>query len=164
MRSLADRERTESVGGMSTSSKVESIHRQLTRALQQRDWSTVASLYHPDALLVTVAGGDSALNVEETMAAFRAASDELFYSTVVSRYETLDEAAVAVAGRMRRPRPDGGLTDNECVWLVTLEGGLIYRCGIYPSLGEARAAYEALGRGLGIARSEPGASPAPVAG
>jgi ketosteroid isomerase-like protein len=89
------------------------------------------------------------LTRDELMAVLADAATDTIYDVSFSRADTLADDALVIVGRVRH-RLGHGFADSAWHWLWTLRDGAIYRSVAYPSLAEARTAYETLGDTLGV--------------
>jgi limonene-1,2-epoxide hydrolase len=132
------------------------IVRATQRAFAAADWAALRTLYHDDALLQTIAGGNVFRGPDETIAAMRAASAATAYHATWERVEALDDAAAVIVGRVRYAVDDRTVADDPRVWLYTVRGDRVFRIGTYGSASAARAAYRDLGASLGVGRDDAG--------
>ena len=128
----------------------EAVVSELSRIFPLRDWGAIRALYHPDALILTVMGGDTPLTADELVRQLELAAGDAVYSANGSPPVPLDQHAVIVTGRIRRRLPHGGFEDAGHLWLLTTVDGLIYRQGVYHDQQAAIDAYQELGIGLGL--------------
>jgi hypothetical protein len=125
----------------------------ISDAFTTRDWERLRSLYHDQARISSVAGGDRILSPDELIEVL-AGIEGGSYSTDDAETEALDENAVVVSGLVRQ-RDDVGAMFTPSAWVLTFHGGLVWRSRAYASIDEARAAYGEHGRDLGISYSKP---------
>ena len=112
-------------------------------AFEDRDWDLLLTLYHPEALLTTMASGEQPLTPSRAVAQFKRATDDTFYDATVSTVTVLDPAACLAVGRIRFRDPHGGLTDTERYWLYIFKDGLLWRGSVHRTRQAAVAAYKA---------------------
>ena len=112
-------------------------------AFEDRDWERLLSLYHPDALLTSVASGEQPVTASEAVARFEKATEDPFYEVSVSTISDLDPNACLAVGRIRFRDPQGGLTDAERYWLYIFKDGLLWRGSVHRSREAAVKAYKA---------------------
>jgi ketosteroid isomerase-like protein len=125
--------------------------RELTAALERQDWDGLRRLYHPDARLVTVAGGPEPKGPDETLEIIRAAASHPLYRAQVweGSCRVLDSSACLLQGSLRHGTPEGGFGERTTVWLYTLRDGLLYRSRYFSQESDAIAAYQESGLSLG---------------
>ena len=75
--------------------------------------------------------------------------DALYHADVQSASE-LDEYAVLLKGSVRYPSEDGGFNHVQRSWLYVVVDGRLYRSQMFATSEEAKAAYAAHGRDLGV--------------
>ena len=121
----------------------------LSDAFTTGDWERLRSLYHDDARIVSVAAGEKILGPDELIEVLSALDENRSYSTDDTKTEAFDHNAVVVYGILRE-RDEVGTMFTESAWVLTFSDGLVWRSKAYPSLREARAAYEELGLDLGL--------------
>ena len=86
--------------------------RSANSAYSARDWSALRLLYHPDALIVSVAAGDAVLSRDELIDALVTATSSVVYRATFTRADVIDGgAALVVSGRVRHRR-ERGFADN----------------------------------------------------
>jgi SnoaL-like domain len=120
----------------------------ISEAFKTRDWARMRSLYHDQARIWSVAGGDRVLSPDELVEMLSGA-EGWSYSTDDARTEALGENAVVVLG-IARQRFEAEAVFISSVWLLTFHDGLVWRSRAYRSLDEARAAYAEHGIDLGF--------------
>lgn len=125
----------------------------LSRIFASGDWRALRTLYHPDALVLTVTGGPNPLTADAVVAELERASKDAVYFVQGSEPTALDEHAALVSGRLRWRLPQGGFEEAGHVWLLTVRDGLIYRQGVYGDIAAAVDAYKRLGLTLGLSVS-----------
>jgi ketosteroid isomerase-like protein len=118
-------------------------------AYNRKDWRALRALYHDEARLCTSAAGDRVVGPDELMDVFEELEDSS-YAVGTTTTRALDEHAVLVSGRLRYPRPGGGMGDGHRSWILTFKDGLVWRSCFYRSDDDARAAYEKHGIDLDI--------------
>jgi hypothetical protein len=128
----------------------------LIRAFNDQAWSRLRTLYHDEALLVTVAGGDAALGPDEAVAAMRRAAKDVVHSIVFDSPTAIDAHAAVVSGSVRSRHADGGFSVTRRGWVVTFEGEKMYRLRVARSLAAARRLYERHGVTLGLSHRTSG--------
>jgi ketosteroid isomerase-like protein len=120
----------------------------ISEAFTTSDWARLRSLYHDDARIWSVAGGDRVLSADELIDVL-SRTEGWSYSTDGARTEALDENAVVVLG-IARQRIEAEAVFISSAWLLTFRDGLVWRSRAYRSLAEARTAYDELGVDLGL--------------
>jgi hypothetical protein len=121
----------------------------LVDCFMARDWTGLETIYHPEALITSVAGGMVPLTGPGMVAAIRAAANGLFEFEVMYLSD-LDECTCLVSGRIRHSVAGGGFADHQSHWLCVFKDGLLWRCGVYTSARKALAAFADHGHRLGI--------------
>ena len=134
-------------------SRPSELSARLLEAFQHRDWDLLATLYHPDALLPTVAGKGETLRPDELIVVLRSAVADPFYEVEPGVLVDLDDRACLVSGRIRHRLDGGGMADHDMHWVHVFKDGLLWRSGAYSSAQKARAAFRAGGYTLGIAEA-----------
>lgn len=114
-----------------------------------RDWAALRALYHDDARIVSVAGGNRVLSADALMEILSAVESGS-YGTNDAETEALDDSAVVVSGVVRE-RHGSEATFTPNAWVLTFRDGLVWRSRAYPSVDDARAAYAEYGLDLGLA-------------
>jgi len=79
-----------------------------------------------------------------------AAHANALYHADVQNARELDEYAVLLKGSVRYPAEDGGFNHVQRSWLYVVVDGLLFRSQMFPTSDEAKAAYAAHGRNLGV--------------
>lgn len=120
----------------------------ISYAFATRDWTALRALYHDEALILSVAGGDRLLTPDELIEVL-AAIEVKRYLTDDDETDALDENAVIVAGLVRE-RHAVEITYTPSAWVLTFKDGLVWRSRAYDSVEEARAAYAQAGIDLGM--------------
>ncbi|HET8968083.1 MAG TPA: hypothetical protein VFN06_01490 [Gaiellaceae bacterium] len=77
-------------------------------------------------------------------------ADALYHADVQNAFE-LDEYAVLLRGSVRFPAEGGGFSHVQRSWLYVVLDGHLYRSQMFETSDEAKAAYAAHGRDLGVA-------------
>lgn len=126
-------------------------------AFSQRDWVGLRAAYHPDALIVTIAGGDEQLGPDEAVAALERASRDLLYNASVDQICEIDEHAAILRGVVRSRRGDGsGFQESSRIWLFTAIDSLVFRTAVFTDESAARDAHARHGIALGSCSADPG--------
>jgi len=112
-------------------------------AFEDRAWDHLVTLYHPDALLTTMASGEEPLSPSASVAQFKRATEDPFYHVTVSAIIPIDPNACLALGRIRFRHPQGGLTDSERYWLYIFKDRLLWRGSVHRTRQGAMAAYKA---------------------
>jgi hypothetical protein len=120
----------------------------ISGAFETSDWTTLRSLYDDDARISSVAAGQRVLGPDELMEVLSQLDVGSYYTDGADTV-ALDDQAVVVCG-LARQRGDGETRFTRSAWLLTFRDGLVWRSKAYPSIEEARAAYEEHGPGLGM--------------
>ena len=123
---------------------------ELCRLWARSRYDEIRSTYHPDARLITVAGGSDPLGPHETHAALMAALRKASYrppETVEA--VAIDEIAALGAANIRYPVEHGHAVARR-VWLFTVKDGLLFRSMPMHSEAEARDRYHRHGTTLGL--------------
>src|SRR3954447_21083051 len=102
------------------------------------------TLYHPEALLTTMASGEQPLAPSEAVAQLKQATEDPFYEANLSTVTDLSPDACLAVGRIRFRNPQGGLTDSERYWLYIFKDGLLWRGSVHRTRQGAKAAYTTL--------------------
>lgn len=118
-------------------------------AHKRKDWATLRTLFHPDTLIGTFAGGGRPESPELALKRLRDAHQDFIYRADVAQMVELDEQAVVLDGRVQY-RDAHGMADVERSWLYVVRDGLLYRSAIYRTQGEARNEYASRGPTLGV--------------
>jgi hypothetical protein len=118
-------------------------------AFNRQAWTTIRTLYHDDARIISVAGGPQPLGPDETIAAMRRASSGIVFSIAFGTPEAIDDHAVIVSGTLERRTPTGN-TITRRVWLLVFRDGLLYRMRACHNRAEARGEYDSHGSNLGF--------------
>lgn len=97
-------------------------------------------MLHPDVVISPKAGEDDRLCGAEAVSEFldRLAEASVFEATD-EHYHPLDDARVAVAGRLRWMDARRTLRDEAALWALEFRDGLLYRSLAVRSLAEAEA-------------------------
>jgi uncharacterized protein DUF4440 len=120
------------------------------RCMHARDWEAMRALYHPRSRNALVASGGRPLGRDETIELLRTGMEEALYAvTPVERQAVGDHGAV-VRSRIRYRNPDGFWADEERIWLLVEQDGLIYRTVPYPTIDAAEQAYAEAAPELGL--------------
>lgn len=95
---------------------------------------------HPDVVISPKAGEDGRLCGAEAVSEFldRLAEAPVFEATD-EHYHPLDDARIAVAGRLRWMDARRTLRDEAALWALEFRDGLLYRSFAVRSLAEAEA-------------------------
>ena len=118
-------------------------------AHKRKDWATLRTLFHRDALIGTFAGGGRPEDPELALSRLRDAHQDFIYHADVALMVELDEQAVVLDGRVQY-RDAYGMADVERSWLYVVRDGLLYRSAVYRTQGEARNEYASRGPTLGV--------------
>jgi len=126
----------------------------LRAAADAGDWAEVERRCHPESRLVLRVSDGRALPLDEALEVLRADAEAGEPEPTHYYVDDLDDrAAIALGSVVRKGVP------RELCWLLTFMDGLVYRQGVYESLGEAQAAYAKFGIDLGhVDVSDPSAS------
>jgi hypothetical protein len=126
------------------------VVRACQQAFARRHWSALHDLYHPDALIATVASGGRALPRAEAVAALVEASRDTVYAARESGVLRLDAQAAILLGSARERLPAGGFQDSTRRWLWTVVDGRVFRSALVPDERAGRQLYAEHGITLGI--------------
>lgn len=140
----------EHVPGSPTDAAPSVLCARLLEAFNQREWAQLERLYHPEALLTTLAAHGASMTGDELVGVLRAAADDHVYDFEVHSIVDVDERACLASGRLRQRVEGGGFADREVHWLYVFQQSLLWRSGIYPSPLAARQALQRDGHSLGI--------------
>jgi Domain of unknown function (DUF4440) len=113
-------------------------------AFEGRDWDRLLSLYHPEAVLTTMASGEQPLTPSQVVALLKEVTEDPFYEVTVSTIFDLDPDACLAVGRIRFRNPQGGLTDTERYWLYIFKDDLLWRGSVHRTREATLAAYKAV--------------------
>ena len=119
-------------------------------AHKRKDWAMLRTLFHPEALIGTFAGGGRPEKPELALSRLRDAHQDFIYHADVAHMIELDEQAVLLDGRVQY-RDAYGMADVERSWLYVVRDGLLYRSAMYRTQSEARNEYASRGPTLGVA-------------
>lgn len=132
----------------------------LGKAFKASDWDGIAKLYHPDALVKTVIGGEEPRPGLAFIQLLRDTEDAQFRMPRWTAAD-LDEHAALVSGINQRRFEPRGFSTSPVSWVMTFRDGLLYRSAVFPTDREAKQAYARLGVDLGMPEPEI-AGPHPV--
>ena len=107
------------------------------RAYEDHSWERLRRLYHDQALLVTVAGGDAPLGPDETIATMRQASMDFVRSVVFDEPSAIDAHAAVVSGTVGSRLKRGGFSLGRRGWAVTFKDKKVYRLHVAESVAAA---------------------------
>lgn len=123
----------------------------LGRLLAQGRHEAIRPMYHPEARLVTMAGGAAPLSPDLAYEALMDALGRASYSPPTAIHPVaIDDAGALGAATIRYPTPGGGHAVVRRVWLFTVKDGLLFRSIPLHSEREARERYEREGVTLGF--------------
>jgi len=120
----------------------------ISDAFTTGDWERLRSLYHDEARIVSVAGGERVLGPDELIEVL-SGLENTSYSTDDAKTQAFDDNAVVVYGIVRE-RDEIGTLFTSSAWVLTFFDGLVWRSKAFPSIQDARKAYEEQGLGLGL--------------
>ena len=124
---------------------------QLLAAHRAQDWDRLRTLLHPRARIGVFAAGGAPADAEEAIAAMQSAHADVSYSADVSSAHEIDTNVVVLLGAVRHREANGSrYLESPHAWLYVIEDGLLYRSQMFASEREAREAYAAHGRALGV--------------
>ena len=129
--------------------RVVALHDALAAAFNSKQWDTVRSLYHDEALLRTVAADHKVLGPDELMAVFSNLDKTNYLIGEEQSVIPIDDQAFMVIASLRYENSRGIAHDQKC-WLLTFKDNLVFRSSDYPNEWAARAAYAEHGIDLGI--------------
>lgn len=127
--------------------------RELGDAFKANDWARVEQLYHPEAVVQTITGGDIPLPGHAFLQILRE-SEDIHFKMPRWTATDLDANAAFVAGISQRRMEPRGFTTSPVSWVMTFQDDLLYRSAVFPSEREAKEAYARLGIQLGIPKSD----------
>ena len=119
-------------------------------AHRAEDWPKLRRLFHPQAKIGVFANGGSPDDPERAITAMAAAHTDALYHADVQNALELDEYAVVLTGSVRYPSEVGGFSHVQRSWLYVVLDGRLYRSQMFETSDEAKAAYVAHGRDLGV--------------
>jgi anti-anti-sigma factor len=119
-------------------------------AFNRRDWELLQTLYHPEALLPTVAGNGQPLTPRQLLAVVKPTTVDGVYQYAIHRFLDLDPRVCVGSGRVRHRLTPNGLADHSQHWLYVFKDGLLWRSGLYTTLSKAKQAFADQGYDLGL--------------
>jgi SnoaL-like domain len=119
-------------------------------AFNGRDWDRLRTLYHDDALLVTVIAHGKVVGPDELMDIFRGSDQTPYLIGRDQRIVAIDDDAVIVMAPLRYESGSGAIAHSRRAWLLTFKDDLVFRTHDYQGEQEARDAYAQHGIGLGV--------------
>jgi len=119
-------------------------------AFNRRDWELLQTLYHPEALLPTVAANGQPLTPRQLLAVVKPTTVDGVYQYTIDRFLDLDPRVCVGSGRVRHRLTPNGLADHSQHWLYVFNEGLLWRSGLYTTLSKAKQAFADQGYDLGL--------------
>ncbi len=123
-------------------------------AFNRRDWDRLRTLYHDDALLVTVIAHGNVVGPDELMDIFRDLEQTAYLIGREQRVVAIDDHAVIVVAPLRYEPSAGGIAHSSRAWLLTFKDELVYRSRDFHDEQEARDAYALHGIDLGVTTTD----------